>query len=803
MKVSYNWLKDYITSEVDLKELVEILTNTGLEVGGVEKVEQYKGGLQGLVIGEIKKVEKHPNADRLSLTKVDVGNGEEKSIVCGAPNVAKGQKVVVATVGTTLFPTEGEPFKIKKGKIRGEVSEGMICAEDEIGMGTSHDGILVLKKSAPVGSLLRDYLKISEDYAIEIDLTPNRTDAISHFGVARDYLAVKNLQPGFKREKINIPSVASFEVDNHDLEIAVDVLNKGACPRYSGISMTEVEVKESPDWLKNKLKSVGLNPINNIVDAANFVMYETGQPMHVFDAAEINGNKVIVRPESQGYKFKTLDEEERELDSADLMICNATDPMCIAGVFGGLTSGVKESTTSIFIESAYFSPSGIRKTARRHGLNTDASYRYERGANPDATIYALKRLALLLKDLAGGKVSSDIVDVYPFKIEQNEVSLRWSYLNTIAGKDLLKDEVRGILSSLDIDIMMEEKESIKLRIPGYRTDVTREIDVVEEILRIYGYNNIDLPERMRTSFSNRPPVDADKIQLVISNMMASLGFREIMNNSLNAAKNYENEDELVGITNPLSNELSVLRSSLFEGGMQSIAYNINRKEEDLKFFEFGKVYRLDKQTKYHEEMRMAVWMTGNVSQESWKTTQRKVDFFDLKQVCENVFSRLGIDTSTLTAAEADGGMLLKSGEDILAWYGEVPEARLKAFDVKQGVLAAEIFWDKVLDLRKAHKTKFQALPKFPSMRRDLALLISEEVSYESIENIARGIEKNLLRDVNLFDVYKGKGVEKGKKSYAVSFTFMDEKKTLTDKQVDKIMDKLVGSLKKELGADLR
>lgn len=807
MKVSFNWLKEYISSEVDLNEMVEILTNSGLEVGSIEKFESVEGGLEGLVVGEVLEVSKHPNADRLSLTKVDVGNGEVKSIVCGAPNVKAGQKVPVALVGAMLYPTDGDSFKIKKGKIRGEVSEGMICAEDEIGMGTSHDGIMVLKKNTEVGTKLSDYFKLETDYTIEIDLTPNRTDAISHFGVARDYLAVKNLQPGFKKEKIKIPDVSNFSVDNHDLEIDVDVKDKAACPRYSGISMTGVKVEESPSWLQNRLRAAGLNPINNIVDAANYVMYETGQPMHVFDAAEVAGDKVIVRKTNPGTEFVTLDEEKRKLDAEDLMICNATDPMCVAGVFGGLTSGVKDSTESIFIESAYFSPSGIRKTARRHGLNTDASYRYERGANPDATIYALKRLALLIKDLTGAKVSSEIVDVYPFKIQQTEVSLRWEYLYRMAGKEILKDEVRSILSSLDIDIMREEKENIKLRIPGYRSDVTREIDVVEEILRIYGYNNIDLPDSMHSSFSYRPKVDADKYFNRIANMLAAMGLQEVMNNSLTSAKYYPEVKDLVEMKNPLSNELSVLRPSMIEGGLESIRYNVNRRKDDLALFEFGKIYRKEAKG-YYEEHRLAVWLTGEKYDESWRNPERKTDFYDAKDIFLQVANKIGLNEADLTATEIQNdyteyGLEYAVNKQVIGWVGKLNSGKTNKFDIKEGVYMAEFRWDQLMTLAAEKDVQFKALPKYPSMRRDLALLIDEAVSYADIENIARDVEKKILQEVNLFDVYKGKGVEKGKKSYAVSLLFRDVNKTLTDQQVDKIMDKMIARIKKETGAELR
>lgn len=807
MKVSFNWLKSYIKSNTDLNELVEIITNTGLEVSSVEKFESVKGGLKDLIVGEIKSVSKHPNADRLSLTKVDVGNGNERSIVCGAPNVATGQKVVVALPNTILYPFDGEPFIIKTGKIRGEVSEGMICAEDEIGLSNFHDGIMVLKKSAKTGMALNEYLNIEEDFTIEVDLTPNRTDAISHFGVARDYLAVKNLQTGFKKEKINIPDVGGFVVDNTELSINVEVQDKVACPRYSALTMTGVRVEESPEWLKNRLRAVGLNPINNIVDAANFVMYETGQPMHVFDAEAIEGKKVIVKKVEKGRKFFTLDKVERTLDEEDLMICNATDPMCIAGVFGGLTSGVKESTTAIFIESAYFSPSGIRKTAKRHGLSTDASYRYERGGNPDATIYALKRLSMIIKELTGALVSSEIVDEYAFHIEQKEISFRWSYLSKVAGKEMIKEDVRNILSSLDIDIMIEEKESIKLRIPGYRTEVTREIDVVEEILRIYGYNNIDLPEQMHTSMSYRPEIDKDRIYKLTANYLSANGFREILNNSLTSAGNFDNTDSVIKLKNPLSNELSVLRTSMLEGGLETIRYNANRRSENLSIYELGKVYAKYSE-KYVEEVRLNLWLTGQKWEESWRTESRDVNFYDAKEAALGLLSRIGFKENALSLKESDskdfdfGLNILVAGKN-LGRIGKVSNAKLKKFDIENDVFVVEFNWENVLKAMLSNSTKYSAIPKFPSVRRDLALLIDQNVKYADIEQIARQTEKSILREVNLFDVYKGKGIEVGKKSYAVSFVFRDDEKTLTDKQVDKVMEKMIERLKSELKAELR
>lgn len=805
MKVSFNWLKQYIPIEVDLAELIEILTNTGLEVASAEKVERYPGGLEGLVIGEVTAVSKHPNADRLQIAKVKVGNGEEKSIVCGAPNIARGKKVVVALPGTTIHPIKGDPFRIKKGKIREEVSEGMICAEDEIGLGDSHDGIMVLEKKAVTGSKLRDHLKLQEDYVIEIDLTPNRTDAISHFGIARDYLAVKNLQPGFENLRIQIPDVSNFVNDNKNLEISVQIDDRSACPRYSGISMTGLKVGPSPDWLREKLLVIGLNPINNVVDAANYVMYETGQPMHTFDAAAITSRKVVIHKPEKGTKFTTLDGTSRTLSGEDLIICDQKIPMCIAGVFGGISSGVTENTERIFIESAYFSPEGIRKTARHHGLSTDASYRYERGVNPDGTIYALKRLALLLKELTGGEISSEIVDEYPMKIEPVEAELRWSYLNQMIGKVILKDEVRNILGSLDINIMTEDNASMKLRIPGYRAEVTREIDVVEEVLRIYGYNNIDIPERMTSSFSHREEIDRVKIRNAISDHLASNGFIEIMNNSLTAATA---SNDLVVIRNPLSNELNSLRKNLFHDGLKTIAFNRNRGIGDIRFFEFGKVYQLKGKDEYSEGMNLCIWLCGNHISETWREPQRKAVYFDIREHIDHIFSRMGILGTDLKIRSFEGtdlsfGQEFELEGRFLGRIGKVSEKLTSKFEVSEDVFIAELNWENLLNTVRNKRTNYIPMPKYPSIRRDLALLIEEHIEYATIEGIAWKTEGKILKAVSLFDVYQGKGIEKGKKSYAVSYVFQDPDKTLTDKQVDKIMEQMIKRYQKEIGASLR
>ena len=807
MKVSYKWLQDYLPIKIDFSELPEILTNTGLEVAAVEKVETIPGGLEGLVVGEILDVKKHPDADRLTVCQVLSDIGEERSIVCGAPNVAVGQKVVLALPGTTLYPVKGDPFVINKGKIRGEVSEGMICAEDEIGIGESHEGIIVLNKTARVGMSVRDYYEVEDDYSIEIDLTPNRTDAISHFGVARDYLAVKNLYSG-ERNNLKIPDLSSFKKDNTNLAIDVIVEDQEACPRYSGLTMTGINIEPSPDWLKQRLLTIGLNPINNVVDIANYVMYETGQPLHVFDADEIQGNKVVVKKLDSGTPFKTLDEQDRKLDRKDLMICNAENAMCIAGVFGGFTSGVKESTKNIFIESAYFSPAGIRKTARRHGLSTDASYRYERGANPEVTVFALKRTAMLIKELTGAMISSDVVDVYPEKQKRTEISFRLDYLNRIAGKVINGDKVTNILTSLGFEILGMREQSYDLSVPPYRAEVTREIDVVEEVLRIYGYNNIEIPERMQSAITPRPALDEMALKNRIASLLAARGFKEVMNNSLSSEKYGSEKSNFVKLMNPLSNELSVLRMSLNPGGLETIRFNLNRKSEDLKLVEFGKTYEHGENGDFIESSKVALWCTGHTSNESWRKTQKETDFYDLKESLELVLNTVGIKTEKLkkTVFEesfAEFGMEYYFGKKSTARIWKFSDETLSKSDIDQDVYGAEIDWAQLVNILSEMHTKFTPLPKFPSMRRDLALLLDESVQYVEIERIAKDVERNILRTVNLFDVYKGKGIDPGKKSYAVSFEFRDDKKTLTDIQVDKVMGKLITRLKKDLSAELR
>ena len=717
------------------------------------------------------------------------------------------QKVVVALPGTTLHPTSGESFEIKAGKIRGEVSEGMICAEDEIGIGKDHNGIIVLNDDAVVGSTAREYYNISDDYSIEIDLTPNRTDAISHFGVARDFLAVHNLRKG-KDETLNLPDVSGFEKDNNDLPIEVEVKDSHACPRYTGLSMTGIEVGESPEWLKQRLTTVGLKPINNVVDIANYVMYETGQPLHVFDADEIIGNKVIVQELKKGTPFTTLDGEERKLDGEDLMICNNRGGMCIAGVFGGLTSGVKSSTKRIFIESAYFSGSGIRKTARRHGLNTDASYRYERGANVELTVYALKRVAGLIREICGARISSDIVDVYPEKIKRAVVNLRWDYLRLLSGQPIKKEDVTGILRSLGFDIISNDESELILIVPPYRAEVTREVDVVEEILRIYGYENIDIPARMTSSVSTAEHQDEGEMRNRASSILSDRGFREIVNNSLTSEKYYGEEADQVRLSNPLSSELSVMRMALDHGGLESIRFNLNRKSPDLKFFEFGKTYALNEDSSFRETSMLGLWMTGLNHRKSWRKGEKRSDFFDMKEELEHLLKKMGFVTGRarikeFTSEMASHGLSFSVKKRKIARLWNYHPDVLSKMDIDQEVIGGEINWDNLLWVLGEKGVKFQALPKFPSIRRDLALLLDEAVQYSEIERIAWDTESRILRSVSLFDIYRGKGIDPHKKSYAVSLLFQDEKKTLTDKQVDRIVANLVKRLGDELGAELR
>ncbi|MBS2210816.1 phenylalanine--tRNA ligase subunit beta [Carboxylicivirga mesophila] len=815
MNISYNWLKSYLNVDLAPEKISEILTDLGLEVGSMEEVQSIKGGLEGLVIGEVLTCEKHPNADKLSVTTVNIGNGEPLPIVCGAPNVAAGQKVVVATVGTVLYSGD-ESFTIKKSKIRGEQSMGMICAEDEIGLGTSHDGIMVLPAEVKVGSLAKDYFKVENDTAIEVDLTPNRVDGSSHYGVARDLAAY--LKQHQDDVKLQLPSVDEFKVDNTNYEVKVTVENTEACPRYCGVTISDITIQESPEWLQNKLKAIGLSPINNVVDVTNFVLHEVGQPLHAFDGDEIKGSEVIVKTLADGTLFQTLDEEERELSENDLMICNAEAGMCIAGVFGGLKSGVSEKTTKVFLESAYFNPVWVRKTAKRHTLSTDASFRFERGVDPNMTIYALKRAALLIKEVAGGTISSEITDIYPTKIENFEVDVTYRNITRLIGKDLSQATIKSILSALDIDIINETEEGLKLSVPPYRVDVQREADIIEEILRVYGYNNIEMPSSVNSTIVYSQKPDDHKLKNTVANQLMAQGFSEIMCNSLTKASYYETLDvyprqHVVELANPLSNDLNGMRQTLLFGGLESISHNINRRNSDLKLFEYGNTYHFNTGDKsdlnnYNETQRLAIFMVGNKAATNWNTPEQKVTFFDLKNQLENILLRLGLtfidfdEVSTESDLFAES-ICLKQGDKVVADYGMVNGKLLKAFDIDVPVYFAEINWDIILKKSAKKTVTYTEIPKFPEVKRDLALVLNKDIKFEQVKTIAQKTEKKLLKRISLFDVFEGEKLGAGKKSYAVSFILQDESKTLNDKQIDKIMKKLMTTYENELGAVIR
>ena len=808
MKISYNWLKQFINIDWDAEKTGELLTDLGLEIEGIDTYESVKGGLKGIVIGEVLTCVQHPNADRLKVTTVDIGADAPVQIVCGAPNVATGQKVPVATIGTTLYTTEGEAWKIKKGKIRGEESHGMICAEDELGLGESHDGIMVLDTKLKVGTFVSKVFEIENDEIFEIGLTPNRADAMSHHGVARD-LKAGLLQKEIQLELIT-PSVSSFHVDARSLKIDVDVQDKENAPRYCGVTITGLKVDASPSWLQHRLKSIGLSPINNIVDITNYVLHELGQPLHAFDANKITGNKIEVKTCNAGTKFTTLDDVERVLHEDDLMICDAEKPMCIAGVFGGINSGVTEGTTSIFLESAYFKPVSVRKTAKRHGLNTDASFRFERGIDPNITEYALKRAALMIVEIAGGEISSDISDTYVNKINDFEVRLSFDNAKKLIGEEIPRETIKSILTSLEIKVNNVTETGLGLTVPAYRNDVQREADIIEEILRVYGYNNVGTTEKLNASISNSKRFEDYKLQNIIGNQLASQGFYEIMANSLTTPKYMElseqlNADYNVEMLNPLSNDLSVMRQSLLFSGLEAVCYNINRKRSDLKLFEFGKTYH-QYPDKREEDKHLSLFVTGNISEERWNTVVTPSDFFYLKGTLQTILQRLGLNRLKSSPIKSDifsEGMSFSLGKKNIVDFGLVKKSVLKHFGISQNVLFADFNWDNVLEMAKHNSIKFKPIPKYPKVRRDFALLIDNTVSFEDIYTIAKQTEKQLLKNVNLFDVYEGKNLPEGKKSYAVSFILQDEHKTLTDKQIDKIMSKLQSNFESKLGAELR
>ncbi len=816
MKISYNWLKDYIDIDISPKEVAEILTQTGLEVAGLEKVDSVKGGMEGLVIGKVITCEKLPSSDHLSKTTVDTGTGELLNIVCGAPNVAAGQKVVVAPVGTKLYFDDKE-ITLKKAKIRGEISEGMICAEDEIGIGTSHEGIIVLPPDAKTGIPAKEYYNIIPDWAIEIDLTPNRIDGGSHIGVARDLAAFLNKKTPTAYKRI---PVDNFKPDNHNLEIPVEIKNTEACPRYTGVTISGVEVKDSPDWLRQRLKVIGHSPINNVVDITNYVLFETGQPLHAFDANKIAGGKVVVQTLPEGTLFTTLDEVERKLQQNDLMICSAEEPLCIGGVVGGSKSGVKENTKNIFLESAWFDPVFIRKTARHHGLHTDASFRFERGTDPNGVIYALKRAALLIKEIAGGTISSEIVDVYPRKAEFFRVDVSYKNIARLIGKDLGKETIKGILASLEIEIESETDAGLSLLVPPYRVDVKRETDVVEEILRIYGYNNVEIPTVVKSSLQYAPQPDPSQIRNLISEMLSSQGFNEIWSNSLTKAGYYEgltqySTGKTVNLLNPLSADLSGMRQTLLFGGLECIERNVNRQNKDLKLYEFGNCYFFEEDKVkeqpvpgYREEEHLALFITGAKSAESWTGEQQPTSFFQLKPIAENILKRMGFSLKTLRISDSQNelfseGLTYTENNKTVMEAGIVSSKFLKKFDLEQPVYYADLNWNTLMQKRMKHKTAFAELPKFPSVRRDLALVMDKQVRFQQIEELAFKTERKILSDVGLFDVYEGRGIPEGKKSYAVKFTLRDPARTLTDSQIDKTMQKLIAAFDRKLGAELR
>mgnify|MGYP002761609328 FL=1 len=820
MEISYKWLKEYVDFDLTPQETADVLTSCGLEVDSLEEVQTIKGGLKGLYVGKVLTCEMHPNSDHLHITTVDLGKGEPQQIVCGAPNVAAGQKVIVADLGCVLYDGDKE-FVIKKSKLRGVESNGMICAEDEIGVGTSHDGIIVLPEDAPVGQPAAEYYHLESDWVIEIDITANRSDALSHWGVARDLYAW--LKRNGYNTSLHRPDCSEFTVDNTNLPIDVEIENTEACKRYACVSITGCEVKESPEWLQDKLKVIGLRPINNIVDITNYVMMAYGQPMHCFDADMVKGNKIVVRTQPEGTKFVTLDGEEHTLGEHDLSICNAEEPMCIAGIFGGKGSGTYDTTTNVVLESAYFHPTWIRKSARRHGLSTDASYRFERGIDPNGIIYALKQAAILCKQLAGGKVSMEIKDVYPTPIADARVQLDYEYVDRLIGKKIGNDMIRSIVESLDMKVVSETDTGLELDVPAYRVDVQRPCDVVEDILRIYGYNNVEIPTQLKSSLTILG--DEDKAyhhQNVISEQLVGCGFREILNNSLTKTAyytelNHYTEDTTVKVMNPLSSDLGVMRQTLLFGGLESVCRNVNHKMPNLRFFEFGNCYHFSPEKNndedpikaYTEEMHLGMWLTGKRVEGSWAHADEQSTFYELKAYVMNIFTRLGVNPGIVVAEKSDNNVFGKalalkarSGK-LLCEMGTVSHKLLKNMDIDQDVFYADINWNNIMRAIKKNETLYHDISKFPSVSRDLALLIDKSVEFEQIEQIARQTEKKLLKSVELFDVYEGKNLPEGKKSYAVNFILQDETKTLNDKQIEAIMTKLINNLKQKLGAELR
>ena len=806
MNISYNWLKEYIQIEESPEELSIILTDLGLEIGGLKKVQSIAGGLEGLVVGEVKDKWQHPNADKLSCTKVDIGADELLNIVCGAPNVDKGQKVIVATIGTVLY-NGNDHFKIKKSKLRGELSEGMICAEDEIGLGESHNGILVLPNEVPVGTLAKEYFNVEEDYIFEVDITPNRADALSHYGVARDLAAYYQFHG--KVLKASFPELKKLEKVGN-LPINISIKDKQACPRYSGITIKGVNVTESPEWLKKRLVAIGLVPINNIVDVTNYVMFEIGQPLHAFDYSRCGG-EIEVKSDLDGTDFITLDGQQRTIQSGELMICNSTQPMCIAGVFGGEESGVSNGTKDIFLESACFNPVSVRKTSKRHGLKTDASYRFERGVDPELTVKALQRAANLILEVAGGEIASEVEDVIVESKKPFEVEFSYSRCNRLIGDELQKDTIKQVLTSLEIDIVQETEDTLSLKVPTYRVDVQRECDVIEEILRIYGFNSVPIPVSLKSSIIVSKEIPQEKIVKAISNLLVSNGFNEIMNNSLTRKEYYTNleetlEENHVELLNPLSKDLNILRRNLLFGGLENIARNNNMKNPNLKFFEFGKTYFKNAEGDYQEEKNLSLLVTGLKTENSWSTEPLGVSIYTLKGYVSNIISRLGISkikSKTVQNEFLSEGVAIYSKKTLIAEYGKVKQKFLKSTGVKQDVYFANIKWDEVLQLLKYQKTKLSPVSKFHPVKRDLSLLLNNTINYSDLEKTAFEVERKILKKVELFDIYQGSKIPEGKKSYALSFILQSDESTLKDKQIENTMQKLQKAFQDKLGAELR
>ena len=820
MNISYKWLKEYVDFDLTAQQVADALTSTGLEVDALEEVQSIKGGLKGLYVGKVLTCEAHPNSDHLHVTTVDLGKGEPSQIVCGAPNVAAGQKVIVADLGCVLYDGDKE-FVIKKSKLRGVESNGMICAEDEIGVGTSHDGIIVLPEDAVVGTPAAEYYNLESDWLIEVDITANRADGLSHWGVARDLYAW--LKSNGYETKMHRPDCSKFTVDNHDLPIEVKIENTEACKRYACVSISDCEVKESPDWLKNKLNTIGLRPINNIVDITNYVMMAYGQPLHCFDADMVKGHQIVVKTMPEGTPFQTLDGEEHKLSDRDLAICNAEEPMCIAGVFGGKGSGTYETTKNVVLESAYFHPTWIRKSARRHGLSTDASFRFERGVDPNGTIYALQQAAILCKELAGGKVSMEIVDVYPEKMENAVVDLKYDYVHSLVGKEIPTDKIKAICESLEMKVLEETAEGLKLEIPAYRVDVTRPCDVVEDILRIYGYNNVEIPTQLKSSLVIKGDEDQKhKLANIVSEQLVGEGFNEILNNSLTKGAYYEGRnayaaENCVKIMNPLSTDLNVMRQTLLFGGLESVQHNVNRKRANLRFFEFGNVYTFDPEKAnlddpmqaYKEQYHAALWLTGKRVEGSWAHANEESSFYELSAYVENILRRIGVKPGMIVRKKTENdifsaGLTIENrGGKKLIEMGIITKKLLKQFGLDAPVFYAELNWTALMKVIKKNEVLYTEVPKFPAVSRDLALLVDNSVEFAQIEQIARATEKKLLKKVELFDVYEGDKLPAGKKSYAVNFILQDEEKTMGDKQIEAIMNKLIAQLKKQLNAELR